>query len=62
MNDDDDEIIVLIWAVACLIGLIATIIVLKGVFMLIFGLGCLGLMMMFLYLAMRHLVLRRGRQ
>jgi hypothetical protein len=54
----NDGVLALIWAIACFMGLIAVIVLLKGALLLIFGFGCLGLMFVFLYFATRYLVLR----
>lgn len=55
----NDVMIAITWATACFIGLVATIILIKGVLMLVFGFGCLGLMLVFIYLATRRLVLKK---
>jgi hypothetical protein len=54
----NNAVVALVWATACLLGLIASIVVIKGVLMLFFGFGCLVLMAIFLYIAARDIVLR----
>jgi hypothetical protein len=54
----NNAVVALVWATASLLGLIASIIVIKGVLMLLFGFGCLVLMAIFLYIAARDIVLR----
>jgi hypothetical protein len=55
----NNAVVALVWATASLLGLIASIIVIKGVLMLFFGFGCLVLMAIFLYIAARNIVLRK---